>query len=271
MKKLIPLALAVFALARWVGVSASGAEQKPRSTARLRTFTVYDNLGYGGKPDTTPLGLLNCNIIYQGRIIWKDGNRTNLVPDEAAFKALVRDKARKPGPIVIDIEGVPLSGERKQVAKHLRLFLDLVKWAHEAVPGCVVGYYGHGLFPEKPGKEYAAEAKQLAAAVDAFFPSMYTFNDSRDAWTKKLESLVEEAHRIAPGKPVYPYVWPQYHEGTPKALQFISGDYWSFQLNTARECGADGVVFWSSSKVRWPDNAEWWQATLRFMAEKQGK
>ena len=84
---------------------------------------------------------------------------------------------------------------------------------------------------------------------------------------EKLQSLIAKAHQIAPGKPVYPYLWAQYHEGAPKALEFLDGDYMKFQLETARDCGADGVVMWSSSKPAWND-APWSKALLKFVAGK---
>jgi len=243
----------------------SRAKPQAEHAVAPRKFVVFDNIGYAGKPHTRAAGLINCNIIYDSRTIWKD--QANRIPDEAAFKKAVIKRACKPGPIVIDIEGVKLSGNRKEVEEHFRLFMNLVKWVHEAAPGRTVGYYGHGLFPERAGKEFASEAKRLAEAVDAFFPSMYTFKDDRVAWKNKVDDLIQRAHELTPGKPVYPYIWPQYHRGASKQLQFIDGAYWKFQLDTVRKCGARGVVIWSSESPGWNAKAEWWQATLKFISK----
>jgi hypothetical protein len=146
------------------------------------------------------------------------------------------------------------------------LFITLARWAHEAAPGHLVGYYGHGLFPEEPGKEYAAETQELLAAVDAFFPSLYSHgNQSPAQWKAKLQLLVQQARRLAPDKPIYPYVWAQYHEGGPKALEFLDADDMKFQLETAQAGGVNGVVFWSSRQPAWADRP-WAKAMLDFAA-----
>jgi len=230
----------------------SAAQSNAGAADTPKKFLVYDNMGYPGKPDTAPLGLVNCTIINLNKA-WTD--KANHVADETAVKEAVRAAARKPGPLVYDIEYV----------HDFKLFLNLVEWAHEAVPGCVVGYYGHGLYPEQPSKAQRADAAELAAAVDAFFPSAYTYNDNREKWKNEVNGLVQAAHRLAPGKPVYPYIWPQYHKGTAKQFHLVDGDYWKFQLDTARECGADGVVIWSGGKPEWNDKAGWWEETLTFI------
>jgi hypothetical protein len=248
------------------------AETAQASAPTAKPFAVFDNMFYAGKPDLSRTGLIRSSVIYN-RLEWKTAIAAGQFPDEAAFKEDVKKHAAEgPGPVVIDIEYVFLSQTRgttdAEVKNHFKLFVTLAKWAREAAPGHLVGYYGHGLFPEEPGKEYAAETKELIAAVDAFFPSMYVHsNQTAGQWKEKLQSLIAKAHEIAPGKPVFPYLWPQYHEATPESPKFVNGDYMKFQLETARDCGADGVVIWSSSKFAWKD-APWFEALLKFVADK---
>ena len=139
----------------------------------------------------------------------------------------------------------------------------------------MIGYYGNAasLYPEKPkGKEQQAQASKLAAVVDAFFPDMYTAKENRKQWKKELTRLVHEAHRIAPGKPVYPYIWPEYSGKMPaERRKFVSDNFWKFELETARECGADGVVIWSGKRPEWNEQAGWWRATQAFVKELHGK
>jgi hypothetical protein len=244
----------------------------PASQTALRPFVVFDNMFYAQKPDLSAAGLIRSCVIYN-RPEWKSAIAAGLLPDEASFKKAVELRAAGcPGPVVIDIEYVNLSQTHQttdaEVKNHFKLFITLARWAREAAPGHLVGYYGHGLFPEEPGAEYASETRELIAAVDAFFPSLYVYGNQTPArWKEKLQFLVAKAHRIAPGKPIYPYLWPQYHEGAPRALEFVDGDYMKFQLETARDCGAAGVVMWSSSRFAWKD-ALWSQALLKFVAGK---
>jgi hypothetical protein len=235
---------------------------EPSAESGRKSFVVYDNMvGNKNRPDVQESGLENCNIIYG------DGNqKIESTTSEETFKALVTARAKKPGPIVIDIEKLPLAGAAADVQPHFQLFLKLVRWAHEAAPGRVIGYYGEaaGLFPAKVGKAYQADAKKLADVVDAFFPSMYVSSDDRDLWNSKARKLLADAHAMEPGKPVYFYLMPYYHEGSPKAGQYIDGDFWSFQLKQSQQLGADGAVIWMASKLPWTP-AEWWPATLKFV------
>lgn len=251
-------------------VAQTGTAQTSKPAAK--PFVVFDNMFYSGKPDLVRDGLIPSSVIYD-RAAWKRAIVAGRLPDEASFKEQVRNRAAgHPGPVVIDIEYVYLSQTHgttdAEVKNHFKLFITLAQWAHEAAPGHLVGYYGHGLFPQEPGKQYAAETKKLIAAVDAFFPSLYVHgNQTAAQWKEKLQSLVAKARKIAPGKPVYPYLWPQYHEASPKAPKFVSGEYMKFQLQTARDCGADGVVIWSSSSFAWKDRP-WFHALLKFVADK---
>ena len=244
-----------------IGAASSAAGQASRPSR----FEIFDNLHNPNKPDLTSAGLGGCNIVYAGHV-WPGAEKSpayGTLPAEAAYKGAVRAQTKVAGPVVLDFEKLALSGQPEVAQAHFELFMTLVRWTHEAVPGHPVGFYGHGLFPEAPGKEYAAQAARLAASVDAFFPSMYTFDTNRDAWRKKAEGLVLAAHRIAPGKPVYFYVWPQFHGGTHAVL---SGDQWAFELDAARDVGANGVVLWSGTRTPpWDDAAPWWQATLAFL------
>jgi hypothetical protein len=237
-----------------------------------KSFQVFDNMFYAGKPDLSTNGIIASSVVYETAEL-KAAVTNGQLPDETAFKAKIKKiAADHPGPIVIDIEYAYLSKYKKttdaDVRQHFKLFIALAQWAHEAAPGHLIGYYGHGLFPEEPGKEYAAETKELLAHIDAFFPSLYTHGNQTDAqWREKLQILIQKAHQIAPGKPLYPYVWAQYHEGGPKALEFLSAGTVTFQLETARDAGADGVVFWSGRKPAWEDRP-WVQALLTFVAQK---
>jgi len=267
-------------------VVAEGAPKNhvpaPAAVAKPTTFTVYDNMGNTGKPDTRAAGLAPCLVVYIDG--GNHGGGPNAAPDEKQYKELIGKYARSKyaiwmnpketniplfdanqalGPIILDYEGPRLSGPRETVEKNFRTFMNLVKWTHEAAPGRPVGYYGHGLFPEAVGKEYAAEAKELAHSVDAFFPSMYTFNDNRAGWKNQLDGLLREAHQIAPGKPVYPYLWAHYH-GAPEMLP---ADYVKFQLDAAKAGGANGVVFWSGRNP-WDNSTNWWEEVVKFVAKR---
>jgi hypothetical protein len=138
----------------------------------------------------------------------------------------------------------------------------LADWAREAAPGKIIGYYGTNTLTDIPQVDFTA-ARELARHVDAFFPPLYTFDDDRSRWEKRAKTSLGQCRDLDPKKPVYFYLWPQYHQGTPKALQYVDAAYWKFQLETARKYG-DGVVFWSRSRDDWDTRSGWWDVTQQF-------
>jgi hypothetical protein len=115
---------------------------------------------------------------------------------------------------------------------------------------------------------------QMTPYVDAIYPSLYTFYPDQDGWLKYALANISEARRY--GKPVYVFLWPQYHESDPAvAWRFIPADYWRLELETAKQY-ADGIVIWGgwqySGKrlnwlLEWDDTAPWWIETQDFMAD----
>ena len=226
-----------------------------------RAFPIYDNLFYKGKPDTLQEGLILSNILYEG-LIWPHGPKIGVLPDRNAFEALVRAHSTNPGPLVIDIERLPLKGSANDARKHLEILATLADWAHEAAPGKIIGFYGTNTLSHIAPADLLY-ARELARHVDAFFPPMYTFDDDRGSWEKRAKASAAEARALAAGKPVFFYLWPQYHDGTPRQFQYVDAAFWRFQLETAsRYC--DGIMLWSPSRFEWNDSTGWWSATQQF-------
>jgi hypothetical protein len=229
-------------------------------------FALYDNMYYRGKPDTTRDGFIVSNILYEG-VIWPHNVNYGTLPDQHAYEAMVRAHDANPGPLVIDIEELPLGGAPDVAREHQQTLATLADWAHAAAPGKVIGYYGTNTLTHV-APAYVPYAKELAKHVDAFFPPAYTFDDDRTKWQQHAQDAVAEAHSLDPSKPVYFYLWPQYHDNTPKQFQFVDAAYWSFQLGFASR-KSNGIVIWSPGKFDWNDSTGWWSATQQF-ARAQG-
>jgi Hyaluronidase. len=113
----------------------------------------------------------------------------------------------------------------------------------------------------------------LAQTVDVFYPSLYTFYTDKAGWVEYATAQISEARRLANGKPVFAFLWPQYHNSNRLLkCQFLPADYWQLQLETVSKL-ADGVVIWGGWDVcnskgkalQWNDNAKWWQVTKAFI------
>jgi hypothetical protein len=232
-----------------------------------RFFPVYDNMFYIGKPHTKPYGLIPSNIIDEGHI-WPHGQNYGVLPNRSSFDAIVAAHMADPGPIVLDIEKLPLKGSPGTIRQHLQVLATLADWTRADAPGKPVGYYGYNTLTGVPpvNRSYALE---LAGHVDAFFPSMYTFNDDHGAWATRAETEAAEDRAFDAAKPVFFYMWPQYHDNTPKQFQYIDAAYWKFQLSTAYRY-ADGIVLWGSSRFHWDETSGWWAVTLDFVRQISG-
>lgn len=231
--------------------------------AQARTpFVIDDNMFYRGKPNTTSAGLAVSNILYENKI-WPNEQDYGRLPNRSAFVALVRSHIENPGPLVIDIEKMPLKGSVEVVRHNAETLATLADWAHAAAPGKVIGFYGTNTLSKVP-PENLSSARELARHVDAFFPPVYTFDDDRNAYEKRAQDSFAEARSLDPKKPIYFYLWPQYHDGTPKQFQFIDVSYWEFQLETALRF-SNGIVLWSPSRYDWNDSTGWWAATREFL------
>jgi hypothetical protein len=265
---------AAFLLVAALGIAAARIGKSPvdiygeetvfagaQKTSETGSFVIYDNLFYRGKPDTAREGLVASNIIYEGKI-WPRKNEYGSLPNRAEFQATVREHIVNPGPLVLDIEGLPLKGPQETALRNLEVLTKLADWAREAAPGKVVGYYGTNTLSSVPSANLGY-ARELARHVDAFFPPMYTFDDDRGKWERRAKTAVSEARRLDDKKPAYFYMWPQYHDGTPKQFQFIDAAYWKFQLETARRY-SNGIVLWSPSRYDWNDATGWWAATVQL-------
>jgi len=184
--------------------------------------------------------------------------------------------------VVLDIERWPLNGDGVAVQSTVGKFLSVLSWIKGEVPGVPVGFYGTVPLPDylrairDPASEEFQSWQQdndrlegVSDRVDALFPSIYTFYTDRQGWVTYAIAQIAEAKRKAKGKPVYAFLWPQYHESNRVlGLRPLDPDYWELQLNTVYQ-HADGVVIWGGwgdhGPESWNEEAPWWQVTKRFL------
>jgi hypothetical protein len=183
--------------------------------------------------------------------------------------------------MAIDIEHWPLTGDPSVVADSIKKYLTVLGWYKTSAPDVKIGFFAvppirdyWNALKERNTPQYTGWQKQndalapIAKAVDVLFPSLYTFYDDRNGWQKYAIEQIREARRYAGGKPVYVFLWPQYHVSNKTlANTFLPGDYWRMELETARK-SADGVVIWCcTTKESWNENAAWWVETKQFLKE----
>jgi hypothetical protein len=244
------------------------------ATAQTRApFKLFEAMNFAGGPDFRSFGFEHLTIA-DPHVLGKD------IPDAGQVQqALALPRSNEY--LNIDIESWPVEGpdQASSIAKYQKTLRSFRK----ADPRVKLGLYA--VLPIRDhwraiGHEGAVElddwkqqntriASTLVPHVDALFPSLYTFYGDKDAWVAYAQANIGEARRISQGKPVYCFLWPQFH----KTKAFLPSDYWYAQLDTCRKL-ADGIVIWGTMRggprdgpAKWDEKAEWWQATLRFLQE----
>ncbi len=262
----------------WLGEPVTYAQALPNK----KPFMVFDGTMYGRKPDLSPHGIRPVSIAYAGQFgtVWHKTSHT--LPEKHVVQQVAREALAKNVPVVIDIEHWPLVGPSSEVRASLSKYMTVLQWFKEAAPGLPVGYYGAPPIRDywkslrsPMSKEWASFAREndqlrpLADSVDILFPSLYTYYTDRGGWIRYAYAQIAEARRNANGKPVYVFLWPQYHDSNPSlAWAQIPADFWRLQLQMAKQY-ADGIVIWGGwgpkGRVNWDENAAWWKVTKEFM------
>ena len=246
-------------------------------------FKVMDATLYADKPDTRALGVQTIKLVEPPR--WWHG-----VPNNE--KSLKEATIKETGPLVglrssvlIDLE-LPLAGNSPDIAANRQRYRDLIQWMRDGGFSAPLSFYGslpvrdywRALTgPGSPGyKAWQAEndaLKPIVPLVTALYPSLYTFYPDPQAWVKYAQANITEARRIAGSRPVYPFIWPQYHNSNERlGYQYIDESFWSLQLRTLY-ANADGLVLWGgwdfadNRQARWDEDAAWWRATKQFLAK----
>jgi hypothetical protein len=235
------------------------------------SFPVYDNAAYPNV-DLERFGAVRSNIVYEASVAQLAAQQPRdfrgarpywaelALPPQAAYEALVRRTVQYPGPVVLDFETLYLRGSAATAHRRFQKLQTLLAWTHEAAPGRTVGYYG---VLGNTAPRYFGLERQLAAHEDALFPSLYTFSDHLGAWRWRFRQIMREAAIVAPGKPVYAYLRPQYHDGTRLAGRYLTPDHWSYELQVAKQL-CSGVVIWGPHSSD-PDQ-RWVESTGLFLS-----
>jgi len=280
------------------GAPFMAGSQKARAAQLLRdthqTFAVYDSLLFIGKPDLSRHGFKRSRTVYESELWPPKADRKT--PNEAAVRskarAVLAEGVTPSVPVILDVEQYStdirldlshIHSDTSIVDANIRKLERIIGWFKHEAPKLEVGFYGVApvdLGLPVTGQHPANEAEisiwqaansfliRFSTHVDALYPSLYTSTTDRAKWVADARRYISEAKRIGAGKPVRPFIWPQYHEVIrgPLALTYIDYDYWMLQLMTIRDAGASGIIFWGGYKTQWDGTQDWWRATLDFIA-----
>ncbi len=249
-------------------------------------FPIFDALAHRGKPDLTEYGLTYLPGWYEARIWPNDADRSKM-PSKPWIQRLARWHAKRHRTVFLNIEHWPTqtfygSASVSKVKHNHNRLRQIIEWIKEEEPDLAVGYYG--LMPVGEyigpvrGIEWRAEKAikeserfvetGLADAVDYVAPSLYVrYSDDPEEWKRWATFVLTEAKRY--GKPIYPFLWPRFHDQGPENLRLreIPAEFFRMQLEFCRE-HADGVIIWGGYKEAWDSEATWWKELRAFAAEQ---
>ena len=267
------------------GSSPAVADTAAGITAQ-RPFIVFDATLYKNKPSFTGYPIRPITLLYEARL-FPGKHAPSAMPPEQTVRSIAKELRQASEPVIIDIERWPLKGDVQIVKDNASKLATILSWIKAEAPDIQVGAYGTVPLNDywrairgPASKEHQAwqqdndRLEELAAQLDALYPSLYTFYPDRQGWVQYAVAQLTEARRKAQGKPVYAFLWPQYHESNKQlGLRPVELDYWELQLNTVAQ-HADGVVIWggwgTNGPETWEERAPWWQATKRFMDRLNG-
>ena len=223
---------------------------------------MFDGTLYKDKPSLDAYHVRPITVLYESRLFVANQSPAAM-PPETIVRSLAYELRSSPEPVVLDIERWPLKGDRLAVQSTVGKFLSVLSWVKGEAPNVPFGIYGTVPVPDywrairdpvsaefQSWQQDNDRLEGVSDRVDALFPSIYTFYTDRQGWVTYAIAQIAEAKRKAKGKPVYAFLWPQYHESNRVlGLHPLDPDYWELQLNTVYQ-HADGVVIWGG----WGDN-----------------
>lgn len=249
-------------------------------------FRVFQALIHSNQPDWRRYGIETAHVIDRG--IWRDEKNWRDA-DPNKIRAVVKALPADGGPVVIDIENLDLHRANTAMGANVRELDRIAGWFKTAAEGRPIGYYGLAPLGDywraidyPPGGTIDWQQDNDSAAsinrnADYIFPSLYTHYRDEAGWIRQAKAMVCEARRIS-GKPVYPFIWPEFHPGTTNEGLEVPAEFWRLQLQTLREV-ADGVVIWGgydlqkNKQRQWNENSDWWRVTREELSrwQRQGR
>lgn len=249
-----------------------------------KSFILFNGIHYKNTPDLCRQSVHRLNLVYESRIVKQDPDHPGIpIPETDSIRSLASKFTSQPGiPVTLDIESWSYSPQQLEatISKYLKVISDFKKTNSSSK----VGFYG--VVPktvfvwkniEPTGSPNYVKWQKLnlslspiAEKVDIFFPSFYTFDNDINAWKNMVTATLAEIKKYDRNIPVYAYLWPQYHDGTPNQFQFIDQAVWKSELEMLYPL-TDGIVIWTSNKdadkniISWDQNMAWWQTTLAFI------
>lgn len=244
---------------------------------------IYDGTKYKNKNQKNEDIFPKISILYINQLL-DNRHEINLNRLEKIAQQLPQTEV----PIILDIEIWDVhTANDVEANKNIDKYILVIDTLKKIRPDLKFGYYG-----VLPNRDYWSpitndprkiqdwnrinkRLRKLAEHVDVICPSLYTFYDDFKGWKKYAIENIRRAHEY--GKPVYPFLWPQYHDSNNVlGGKFLPSTIWQEQLTLVYD-NADGIIIWGGwdmrkefyGKMNWNENDLWWHITKEFILNNE--
>jgi hypothetical protein len=241
---------------------------------------IFDTTHYLNKPKSNEVLFIPMTILYEKKLLPYGPD----VIDTEYLRKLALSLPKSSIPYILDIESWKCGKDvddltaSTSIDKYI-IVIDIMKKVRSDLK---FGYFGvipakapitlSYIHPEQQRanwKHAIDRSRRLASHVDLICPEGYTYTNDKIEWSRYMNDMITEAKMY--GKPIYPFLCPEFMKNTPLKGKFIPDDFWKFQLDFVyKKC--DAVIIWGGrdfTKVptvsrEWDEDAIWWQITKEY-------
>jgi hypothetical protein len=243
-------------------------------------FTVFDNTSYNNDNLPANYGLTPSAVVYDSWSIKCASTSTyscNL-PSQADYQAKIKALAATvpaSAPLTLDFEGIVSTGGTpwQQVANNCQAWKTLVSWTRAVIPADQpLGNYAYDW--NTPASALTCNQQLHQSGLTFFAPSLYTYSSDLSganwtSWTQRVDQSIANDAAVAPGQPVYPYIWPEW-DISGNGAGFMDADSWLNELDYLKTA-AQGAILWSGTRELDSGACGWLEGTRAFMAGVNGR
>jgi hypothetical protein len=241
---------------------------------------IFDTTKYLNKSKSNEAFFPPMTILYENKLL---PHGSDFI-DTEYLRGLALSLPKSSIPYILDIESWKCGKDVDDLTASTSIdkYILVIDTMKKVRPDLKFGYFGiipvkapivETMLSERSMQEWKyalARMDRLILHVDIICPEGYTYFNNQEAWTRYMNLIIKEAKTY--GKPIYPFLWPEFMSSTPLKGKFIPSDFWRYQLDFVyKKC--DGVIIWGGRDFtvsptvsrEWNESAAWWIETKNFI------
>lgn len=244
---------------------------------------IFDATRYLHKSKSNEVFFPLIVILYEKKLLPYGSDRIDI----DHLRKLAYSLPKSSVPYILDIESWKCGKDVDDLTASTSIdkYILVIDTMKKARPDLKFGYFGiipvkapivETILSEQRTKEWKhalERTHRLISHVDVVCPEGYTYFNNQEAWTRYMNMVIKEAKTY--GKPIYPFLWPEFMNSTPLKGKFIPSNFWRYQLDFVYK-NCDGIIIWGGRDFtvsptvsrEWDENAEWWLDAKSYILKK---